>query len=356
IQKLVADGARVVVSSKPKTSLGLENYPASKKEVTDIVAEVWQNLDGNKVIEVSYGKGRLYWTTNPLEVLQRMGVEPDVIVEAEGETEEQSSYRAKLPLTYIHRYTPEADFFFVASSSEKPASGLLSFRITGKQPEFWYPDSGRMEKCSVYEEKNGRTIIPMVFDPAGAYFVVFREKAKAAPVTQVSLNGTVALSTSTRINPLADTKQFFKAGGTLKIETADGKSIEEEIEPENVRSLVSDWMVSFDGVGAPEARKFETLYRWNDSSDELLRYFSGTGIYRKTIDLNKNQGEEIWLDLGSVEVIATVVVNGKEIEIQWKPPFLTDITDALESGNNELEIRVANLWGNRFIGDEQYPD
>ena len=105
--------------TKPKTSLGLENYPASKKEVTDIVAEVWQNLDGKKVTEVSYGKGKLYWTRDPIEVLKKMGVEPDVIVEAEGETEEQSSYRAKLPLTYIHRYTPEADFFFVASSVRK---------------------------------------------------------------------------------------------------------------------------------------------------------------------------------------------------------------------------------------------
>ena len=34
----------------------------------------------------------------------------------------------------------------------------------------------------------------------------------------------------------------------------------------------------------------------------------------------------------------------------------TEITDALKSGKNELEIRVANLWGNRLIGDEQYPD
>ena len=53
---------------------------------------------------------------------------------------------------------------------------------------------------------------------------------------------------------------------------------------------------------------------------------------------------------------ATVMVNGKETEIEWKPPFLTEITDVLKSGKNELEIRVANLWGNRFIGDEQYPD
>jgi len=356
IQQLVADGAHVAVSGKPKTSLGLENYPASKKQVGDIVANVWQKLDGEEVTEVSYGKGKLYWTEGPLEVLKKLGVDPDVIVEAEGEIEETSSYRGKLPITYIHRYTPEADYYFVASSSESPASGLFSFRISGKQPEFWYPDSGRIEKCTVYEEKDGRTIIPMIFDPAGAYFVVFREKAKAAPVTQVSLNGTVALSTAKRINPLSDTKNFCKAGGTLRIETADGKSVEENIEPENVRSLDNNWMVSFDGVGTPKARKFDKLMPWNESPDELLRYFSGTGIYRKTIEVTKRTGEEIWLDLGSVEVIATVLVNGKEIEIEWKPPFLTEITGALTSGENELEIRVANLWGNRLIGDEQFPD
>ena len=113
-----------------------------------------------------------------------------------------------------------------------------------------------------------------------------------------------------RINPLADTKHFFKAGGTLKIETADGKSVEEKIKPEKVRSLDNDWMVSFDGVGAPKARQFDKLMPWNESSDELLRYFSGTGIYKKTIDLKRKKGEEIWLDLGSVEVIATVQVNG----------------------------------------------
>ena len=356
IQKLVADGGAVVVSTRPKTSLGLGNYPATENEVKRIAAELWQDLDGEKVAEVSYGKGKLYWTKEPLEVLKEIGVEPDVIVEWEGETEEPSSYRGKLPITYIHRYTPEVDYYFVASSSEKAASGLLSFRISGKQPEFWYPDSGRIEKCAVYEEKDGRTIIPMLLDPAGACFVVFRDKAKAAPVTQVSLNGTVALSTAKRINPLVDTREFFRAGGTLKIETADGNRIEEKIEPESVRPLDSDWMVSFEGVGAPKARRFDKLMPWNESDEELLRYFSGTGIYKKTVELKKRRGEEIWLDLGLVEVIASVLVNGKEIEIEWKPPFLTDISDALRSGENELEIRVANLWGNRLIGDEQYPD
>ena len=171
-----------------------------------------------------------------------------------------------------------------------------------------------------------------------------------------SLNGTVALSTAKRINPLVDSRKFFKSGGTLEAKTADGKTHKAKIAPEQSVSLDTDWDVSFDGVAAPKARKFETLTPWNESEDELLRYFSGTGIYKKTIDVKKATGEELWLDLGLVEVIATVLVNGKEVATEWKPPFLLELTDALKSGKTELEIRVTNLWGNRLIGDEQYPD
>ena len=32
-----------------------------------------------------------------------------------------------------------------------------------------------------------------------------------------------------------------------------------------------------------------------------------------------------------------------------------DVTAALKAGANALEIRVANLWPNRLIGDEQEP-
>ena len=85
-------------------------------------------------------------------MLKKLGVHPDVIVEMEDETEEKSSYRVKLPLTYIHRKTADEDIYFVASSLEKPASARLSFCTACKQPEFWYPDSGHIEPCLVYEE------------------------------------------------------------------------------------------------------------------------------------------------------------------------------------------------------------
>jgi len=351
LRKLVADGAKLVVSSRPKTSRGLENYPGCKTEVRDIVSEMWQNLDGSKVKEQAYGLGKLYWASGE-EVLKKLGAQPDVIVEAEGENS------GKLPINYLHRYTPDTDFFFVSSSLQKPASGLLSFRISGKQPEFWYPDNGRIEACPVYEEKDGRTIVPMIFDPCGSVFVVFRDKADSAPAAgKVSIDGKVVLSASERINPFEATKELFQSGGSCRLEMQNQEIVEEKVAALELRSLDEDWKVSFEGLAAPAETTFENLIPWNEHPDDAIRYFSGDGIYRKTLEVKKKKGRHIWLDLGEVEVIATVRVNGKEVGTLWKPPFLMDITDALQKGENELEIRVSNLWVNRLIGDEQFsPD
>ena len=61
------------------------------------------------------------------------------------------------------------------------------------------------------------------------------------------------------------------------------------------------------------------------------------------------------LDLGDVKNIAEVIINGKNLGMVWKKPFRIDITEAVKSGQNTLQIKVTNLWVNRLIGDAQ-PD
>jgi hypothetical protein len=39
--------------------------------------------------------------------------------------------------------------------------------------------------------------------------------------------------------------------------------------------------------------------------------------------------------------------------ILWKPPYRVDITKGMTDGDNLIEIRVANNWPNRLIGDKQ---
>jgi hypothetical protein len=62
------------------------------------------------------------------------------------------------------------------------------------------------------------------------------------------------------------------------------------------------------------------------------------------------------LDLDDVKGMAEVWLNDKDLGVLWKPPYVIDVTGALKPGRNQLRVKVANLWPNRLIGDELYPD
>jgi hypothetical protein len=61
------------------------------------------------------------------------------------------------------------------------------------------------------------------------------------------------------------------------------------------------------------------------------------------------------LDLGTVNDLAEVSLNGKSLGILWKPPYRVDITDAVKPGENQLQIKVTNEWTNRIAGDKLLP-
>jgi hypothetical protein len=118
------------------------------------------------------------------------------------------------------------------------------------------------------------------------------------------------------------------------------------------------WKVTFPAdLGAPAEAEFPTLASWTENSDTGVKYFSGTATYHKQIDASKEwfkPGARMMLDLGTVKEIAEVEVNGKPVGgIQWKPPFVVDVTGALKPGANEISVKVTNLWPNRMIGDLQ---
>jgi hypothetical protein len=57
-----------------------------------------------------------------------------------------------------------------------------------------------------------------------------------------------------------------------------------------------------------------------------------------------------------VRLCAPLTLTGHQYEPLWKPPFHLEVTAALQPGRNTLKLKVTNLWPNRLIGDEQFPD
>ena len=112
-------------------------------------------------------------------------------------------------------------------------------------------------------------------------------------------------------------------------------------------------------LGAPPQVVLDKLRSWSEHPDAGVRYFSGTAVYVKTFTVPAEMiaaDRGLYLDLGKVAVIAEVKLNGRSLGVLWKPPFRLEISGAVRPGENELEVKVTNLWVNRIIGDEQLPE
>ena len=145
IEKLVENGA-TVVGKPPVRSPSLSGYPECDAQVKRLVEKLWGT---GPATDRKVGKGRVVAGKTPSEVLTTMGIQPD--------------FNAIQPISYIHRVLDEMDVYFVANSDTQYVEAVCNFCVSGKTPEAWYPETGRMKPISVFEEADGCTRIPLRF-------------------------------------------------------------------------------------------------------------------------------------------------------------------------------------------------
>ncbi|MGA2657601.1 MAG: glycosyl hydrolase [Verrucomicrobiota bacterium] len=286
-------------------------------------------------------------------------------------------------LRYIHRTVEGTDVYFVANKDLQPKEALCSFRVSGRRPEFWWPDSGRIEGAAVYDQAGAITRVPLRLDPYGSLFVVFRKAAPAESkrLVVVTRNGQALLDTAPIPSAEPDKGAARQPAETIRLTRSPNGAIEALVSAPGAYALKSaagitrslnvaalpapmeiegPWELHFPpNWGAPERVTLDHLISWSEHSEPGVKHFSGTAAYLKKFDIPATLlGAErrLCLDLGQVAVMAEVKLNGQDLGILWKPPFRVDITDAAKSGENALEIKVVNLWINRQIGDEQLPE
>ena len=296
IQKMVQAGA-TVIGEQP---VGTPSLADDAGQFKTIVTEMWGSNG-------AYGKGHVLHGMPVNDALKSASVAKDFSYSvAEGDAN----------VLFVHRKTADADLYYVDNRENKPETITADFRIAGKMAELWHPDTGKIEAAS-YNIADGRTTVPLTLNAYETVFVVFR-KTSSAPSHSVPVMHDTVLA------------------------PVDGA-----------------WSVAFEaGRGAPEKIELSALSSLTENADPGVKYFSGHATYTKTISAPAGwfkHGAEIWLDLGDVANLAEVKVNGQSLGIAWKAPYRIDVSRALHEGSNTVEIRVANLWVNRLIGDAQ-PD
>jgi hypothetical protein len=526
IGDLVREGA-TVIGSPPRYAPGLAGFPQCDEEVRSLANAIWGDLDGKSKLERPLGKGRVVWTTSPEEYLGKRGIEPDFV--------------SGQPLRFIHRVTEDTDIYFVANPGPRHVSTTASFRVSGRTPELWWPETGRREHASVWQTGGQVTTIPLTLEPSGSVFVVFRSagstpeallavrhngkeviSAVPSPAVRVQVEQAIygvpgdsqrtrdvrekvqrkvdageysfpvltmaegddpaanvlkTLKVDYRIEeksysvqatdpqtihitptavkvvvekarygilddpgrtrdvreklqrlvdagessfqvarmaegddpaflvvktlevdysrngertsisardpdtidlaaPMADrfervaelrsegpgeTALLLYQPGAYEIERASGKRAQFRVDslPAPL-TLKEPWEVRFaTNWGGPPRSTFPELISWSRHSDNRIRFFSGHASYTTRFSVPRammGKGLRVFLDLGRVEVMAAVALNGKNLGLLWKSPFRYDISETVRTGENRLEVRVVNLWPNRLMGDEQLPE
>jgi len=103
---------------------------------------------------------------------------------------------------------------------------------------------------------------------------------------------------------------------------------------------------------------FDTLIDLKDNKE--YQHFCGTIVYHKAFHYHGSdvaRNVSTILDLGLVEGVSEVFVNGQSVGVQYYGRRMYDIGECLKDGENDLEIRVITTMGNylKTFSREQNP-
>jgi len=322
VVKLAKAGATIAATAIPNQSPSLQNHPQCDEDVKAMARKLLGDaavVPATGVNESKCGAGRVFLGKTIAPVLEAIGAKPDIAF---------TGLAKDLRLRWIHRKTDDSDFFFVANQVARDVEVTCTFRVNGRQPELWHPETGKIMDLPVFKgTDDGRMEVPLRLGPTESVFVVFRRS----------------------IQKSVDSSQVM--GRRSERNWAEFKPVQE---------LAGPWEVAFESKwGGPAAPvTFEGLTDWRSNAVEGIKYYSGTAVYRKefTVEPAVCSLPSVALDLGRVEIMADVKLNGKDLGTLWKAPYRIDVTGLLKPEKNTVEVGVVNLWCNRLIGDQQLPE
>ena len=304
---LVKEGATVLIGDQPVDIPG--NYSETEKlKWEKRITELW-TANSNTQNSWNLGKGTVVKLPYLGSDFSDLGFTPDILI--------KNPLVNRESIAWTHRTTKEGESYFVSNQKEEVLETKFSFRVDGRIPYIYNPESGEERSLNEWKVVNGRTEIPLKLNANESCFVLFKEKTKET-IQKSGLNWLT----------------FEKA-----------------------KTLNENWSIQFDPEfhGPKNPIRTSKLFDWSQSKNDSIKYYSGTAIYAKTFNWDSSKQQAVWLHIGDVSNMAEVVLNDKNLGVLWTYPFRLNISKALKQGANKLELRVTNTWANRLIGDEDLP-
>lgn len=306
VLRLVKGGATVVGPRLVKSLGRPEDAAAADAEVVAIGAELEKS-----------GRYRLRTGGSVVDDAHLASLRPDFVVR--GAT-------AGDDVNYLHRREGEADIYYVVRWRKVAEGAEMGFRVTGKVPKVFDPLTGEIAVAGTWRTEGAYTFLPVFGGNASeaTRFVVF-EPGDDAPA----------------VRPSPESPAVSKAAFDL---------------------TGLDWTIRFrDELGVDVTVVTNRLFDWSTHPDPAIASFSGTATYRTTVTLPPalaSSDAPLRLDLGRVDALCEVFVNGKSCGAAWCEPYEVTIPPearAPKSPGLTLEIQVVNSWYNRLLADQKRP-
>ena len=197
--------------------------------------------------------------------------------------------------------------------------------------------------------------IHRVVDGYDRYFVASGTNGYSGKVT-FRANGAVSL-----YDPVSNERYAWKNGDELKLAPSRSvfvefgvKGCDRSANAGKATVSVEPWSLTF-----PIGRRLtmETPVSWSGFAglSRAEQAFAGTAVY-ETEFMVDDKGSRMTLDLGMVESIAEVYLNGVKIRTLWCEPYMCELGSAVREGRNILRIEVTNTLRNRIIYELGRPE
>ncbi len=282
-------GKIVFIGKVPFQSPSYKNFNVEGTEVDKIVSELLKDRPGN-VVRYPAPEGNLIKWYGKLQ--DELGLEPYVRFDKTNRFLSQSNYRIG-----------ETPLFFIANTSlSEHISVKAEFQVEDHlHPWIWDPETGEKYICPAADN---RKTLELELPRATSMLIIFEKDSEGKPY-----------------HPINYHSKGDEVLGKWHLQLHHLNGEKQVVELETLTDLVKN---------------------------ESTKHFAGELIYEKSIMVNGQDYQ--YIDLGDVQGVSELTINGELIGTKWYGAHIYDIKKTLKTGENKISIKVTTIVGNYLKG------